>query len=247
MKLGVKLHTTNYDLYDRVIEVVRSGLADYLELTYIPSQRKHLDKLEKSGIPIIVHSAHAGQGICFAGDEIESNKVILEQTIKAAGCLDAKYVIIHPDKGSMQNFLKVLSSVNDERLLVENMPKAAIKGGDCLGYSYEQLVEIMEKGFCGLCLDFGHAFKAANSLEIEFSNYCRELISLQPSMFHIAQGTNETPYDEHLDLDDGNIDLFYVKRIIDDFDAEAFATVEVPFRDGVDNTLENIQYFKELG
>jgi len=246
MKFGLKLHSSNHLLYRDAIDAIESGLADYLELTYFSSKTSNLDLLRESKIPIVLHSAHAGQGVNYSGPELDRNMRELAALIRAADHLDAQYIIVHSDRGQIENLVKVLTTVPDSRLLVENMPKAAVAGGDCVGFSQEELGFIMKKCSCGFCLDFGHAFKAALSLDISFGVFCNTLLALRPSMFHMAQGGSAVEYDEHLDLDQGEIDLSYVKDVIHDVGLESFVTIEVPFKDGIKNTLKNIEYIAAL-
>ncbi len=246
MKFGLKLHSSNHLLYRDAIDAIESGAADYLELTYLPSETCYLDLLREAKIPIVLHSAHAGQGVNYSGPELGRNMRELAVLIRAADHLDARHIIVHPDRGQIENFVKVLNTVQDSRLLVENMPKAAVAGGDCVGFAREELEYVMQKCSCGFCLDFGHAFKAALSLEISFGDFCNNLLGLHPSMFHVAQGGSAVEHDEHLDLDQGEIDLSYVKNIIHALGQESFVTIEVPFRDGISNTLKNIEYMASL-
>ncbi len=246
MKFGLKLHTSNYLLYRDAIDAIAAGSADYLELTYLSSELTDLELLREANIPVVLHSAHAGHGVNYSGDKVEKNLRELHSVISAADLLDAKHIIVHPDRGNIENFVRVFSMVTDSRLIVENMPKAAKAGGDCVGFHYGELKYLMDMCSCGLCLDFGHAFKAANSIGEDFISFCEQLIALGPTMFHIAQGGRATEQDEHLELYQGDIDLPYVKGLIDSVDREFFVTLEVPFYDGINNALRSIEYFKEL-
>ena len=63
-------------------------------------------------------------------------------------------------------------------------------------------------------------------------------------MFHISNGKLDNEKDEHLNLNEGEFDLKFIKNLIKDSDK--MITFEVPKKFGLKNDFKNIKFFKEL-
>ena len=120
-----------------------------------------------------------------------------------------KHLILHAGHGSMQHATDLLRDLSDSRLLIENMPKVGLGGEAMIGYSPAQIEELIRDGDMGLCLDFGHAAKAAVSLGVDYNKYVQGFMELEPRMFHVSDGTLGEEKDEHLNIGDGKYDIGY--------------------------------------
>ena len=76
-----------------------------------------------------------------------------------------------------------------------------------IGYSPTQIEELIEDTDMGLCLDFGHAVKAAVSLGVDHKEYVQRFMELQPRVFHMSDGRLSEERDEHLGIGGGSMIL----------------------------------------
>jgi len=60
--------------------------------------------------------------------------------------LNTKHLILHAGHGSMQHATDLLHNLSDSRLLIENMPKVGLDDEAMIGYSPEQVEELIGDG-----------------------------------------------------------------------------------------------------
>ena len=152
-----------------------------------------------------------------------------------------KHLILHAGHGSMQHATDLLRELSDSRYLIENMPKVGLGGEAMIGYSPAQIEELIGDGDMGLCLDFGHAVKAAVSLGVDYKEYVQGFMELEPRMFHVSDGTLSEEKDEHLGIGDGEYDFKYLLQCIDD-NPFGFVTIETPRlnQKSLDEDIQNV-------
>jgi len=250
MKLGIKLWSRDHEQYLEAIELIGTGDADYLELTYLSGQESHLDVLKKKKVPVIIHAPSSAQGFCLSDANFDRNRLMMKEVIKAADYLKADKIIIHPDAGQVRNFIKFLKEQNDDRIFIENMPKKGINSESMIGYSPVEIKEFLSIGSFGFCLDFPHAIKAAVSQGIDYKEYLKELIAINPGMFHVSDGTLSSEIDEHLNIGEGEFDFSFIKDLIVKNESLAGkskeVTFEVPKINSLKNAIVNIKKFKAI-
>lgn len=236
------------------------GRFDFLEFYTTPGSFLSVSELAVlKEIPIIVHAPHSQHH--FNIFEIDDSKINLfkDLVLKTADFLDAKYIILHPGVGQSKDlFKKNLAKIADPRILIENMPKFIRlydKNGNFIkdehfGWSREQLLFIKKECGFNICFDFGHAIKSAVSQKIDYREFIEDLIKeLQPSYFHFCDGDTSQEMDEHLNLTEGNFDLKWIKKILQQLAEEKDIDLvfEVPKQgDDLQNDLKNIDYFNRL-
>lgn len=238
LKFGLKLWSVNTNLIDQAIHLIDEKIFDYIELFVLPNTdiKPFLIK-----VPYIIHIPHEKFGINI-GDPAAKDYTMqkIDESIIWADQLNAKYLILHAGYGSMQHAASLLREMEDRRFLIENMPKVGLDGEAMIGYSPEHIQELIEDNNMGLCLDFGHAVKAALSLGIDHKEYIREFMRFKPCVFHISDGMLSGEKDEHLGIGEGEYDIGYFIKCIRNNDL-SYVTVETPrkekelLREDIDN------------
>lgn len=230
-KIGLKLWSTNTDCYyNEAIRLYNAEVFDYIELYIVPDTTDTISKWEKLNIPFIIHCPHFAHGFNLAKfEKKEYNFAIYKQVKEFADKLNAKYIIFHGGiDGNVEETAKQLASFNEPRALIENKPMIALPnkmgGKFCRGYNVKEIKQIIETANCGFCLDFGHAICSANSQGENIYEYCKKFIKLNPNMFHLTDNEDVTsPYDSHLHLGTGELDLNKIKSFLP---ANAIITLE---------------------
>ena len=120
------------------------------------------------------------------------------------------------------------------------MPKVGLGGETMIGYSPEQIKELIGDGDMGLCLDFGHTVKAAVSRGVDYKVYVKGFIGLEPRFFHAS--------DEHLGIGEGEYDLGFLMGCVKEMSANRLVTVETPRfnSNSLADDAHNCKYLKTL-
>jgi deoxyribonuclease-4 len=197
----------------------------YVELMPIPGT--DIRPFLKAGVPYFIHATTETYGVNIAdqskqGFNMEALGVCREWTDK----LEAKYLILHPGYGSTNDAAEFLDRMRDERILIENMPKIGINNEKMVGYTLEQVSKLMNNRL-GLCLDFGHAIKAATSLKKDYKESIREFLKLKPRMFHVSDGKLKDEKDDHLQIGEGEYDFDFLISCIKENESK-YVTLETP-------------------
>ena len=244
-KIGLKLWSINTDYYyDEAIRLYNNGMYDYIELYVVPNTTDTIEKWKKLDIPFTLHAPHFLHEVNLADEsKFDYNMQIYKQVSNFADELNAKYIIFHGGiDGNVKETAKQLASFNDPRALIENKPMIALPnkmGGEfCRGYNPNEIRLIKETAKCGFCLDFGHAICSANSQKIDVYKYCRDFMQFEPNMFHLTDLEDITsPYDSHLHLGTGELDLNKILSMIPPKSIITFETNK--------NSKENLSDFEE--
>lgn len=225
MKFGLKLWSINTDLIDQAVHLIDEKVFDYIELMVIPDSEIKPFLIDVS---YIIHIPHEKFGVNIsdpAAKEYSLQKI--NESIAWADRLNAEYLILHAGHGSMQHATDLLREVSDGRLLIENLPKVGLGGEAMIGYSPEQIEELIGDNDIGLCLDFGHAVKASVSLGVNYKEYVKGFMKLEPRVFHISDGALGEEKDEHLNIGEGEYDFGYFLHLVKK-NPFRFITVETP-------------------
>lgn len=225
MKFGLKLWSINTNLIDQAIQLIDEKIFDYIELFVIPGTQIEPFMID---VPFIIHIPHHRFGVNIGEDSIkEYNLQKINESINWADQLNAKYLILHAGHGSMQHAIDLLRELSDSRLLIENMPKVGLDDEAMIGYSPDQIEELIGDSDLGLCLDFGHAVKAAVSLGVDYKEYINGFLPFEPKVFHVSDGTLGVERDEHLNIGDGEYDFAYFRQCILN-NPSGLVTIETP-------------------
>jgi endonuclease IV len=244
MKYGLKLWSINTNLIDQAVHLIDENVFDYIELFVIPDSKISPFLID---VPYIIHIPHHKFGVNIGDSTIkEYNLQKIKESIAWADQLNAKCLILHAGHGSMQHATDLLCELLDSRLLIENMPKVGLNDEGMIGYSPEQIDELIGDSDIGLCLDFGHAVKAALSMGVDHKGYIKRFLPFEPRVFHLSDGTLDEEKDEHLNIGDGEYDLRYFMGCIEE-NSSAFVTIETPrLRKSLDEDIENLYILKKI-
>jgi len=243
MKFGLKLWSINIDLIDQAVHLIDEKVFDYIELMVIPDSEIKPFLID---IPYIIHIPHEKFGVNIgnpASKEYSLQKI--NESIKWADRLNAKHLILHASHGSIQHAADLLRGLSDNRLLIENMPKVGLSGEAMIGYSPKQIEELIGDSNIGLCLDFGHAVKAAVSLGVDYKEYAKGFVGLEPKVFHVSDGRLSGERDEHLGIGEGEYDIGFLMGCVEG-SGSGLVTVETPrVGKSLDEDMVNLYILKE--
>jgi deoxyribonuclease-4 len=244
MKFGLKLWSINTDLIDQAVHLINEKVFDYIELMVIPDSEMKPFLID---IPYIIHIPHEKFGVNI-GDPAAKEYTLqkINESTAWADKLNAKHLILHAGHSSMQHATDLLRGLSDSRLLIENMPKVGLGCEAMIGYSPAQIEDLIGNSDMGLCLDFGHAVKAAVSLGVDYKEYVQGFMGLEPRVFHVSDGTLSGVRDEHLGIGEGEYDFGFLMECVERSGAGA-VTVETPRVDGLlDGDIRNLYILKDI-
>lgn len=212
VNFGLKLWSTNEGMIEKASELIKEGFFQYIELTPIPGTE--IDTFLSYNLPYTIHITTERYGLNIADrSKTNFNLGIINNSLSWADQLNAEILVLHPGFGVLENAIEFLELVNDNRILIENMPKVGLNNDEMLGYSTEQIRELTGLKF-GFCLDLNHAVKAAIGLGIDYKFFVEAFFSLKPSYFHISDGHLTNCLDEHLTIGDGEYDFEFLSSCL---------------------------------
>lgn len=245
IKFGLKLWSINYDFFNEARELIKKDIFQYIELMVVPDTE--ISPFQKIKVPYILHITSEKWRMNIANKKKEEfNLKTINHNIKWANMLNAKYLILHPGFGLISDALEFLEKIDDERILIENMPKIGLNNEKMTGFTPEQIKKLMANKF-GFCLDFGHAIKAATSLKKDYKKYIKDFLELSPKMFHISDGILAAEKDEHLNIGEGEYDFDFLTDCIKENNTK-YITLETPRVNlaSYEEDLENLEKLKSF-
>lgn len=210
--LGLKLGSIDTQNAPEILRYYEQGVFQYIELFAISKTiNSTISYWKQFSIPFGIHAPHSAAGLNLANSENrKDNKAKIEEVIKFADSLNAKYIIFHSGtNGAPEETIEQLKSFADDRFLIENKPIRGLDGSTCVGCTYKDLKQIID-GIghgCGFCLDFGHAICAANTLKKKPLDFIKKLYTLSPRIYHLTDGAFSSELDCHLHYGEGNFPL----------------------------------------
>lgn len=254
MKVGLKLWSVNTDFYLKEAEILfDKGVFDYVELYVVPNTLDTLNQWKALKTPFIIHNAHSAHGFNLAkkGNKARNRK-IYDETKHFADELKAQYIIFHGGiDGTPEETAQQLAGFGESRALIENKPFVALPnkmgGNFCRGATFTELRSIINEVKCGFCLDIGHAVCSANSQHKEPYGFIKELLTLNPAMFHLSDVTDMTsPYDAHPHLGTGRLDISWLKNNIFPHNAVISVETNKDNKQNLDDFVKDVKWLKSL-
>lgn len=146
-----------------------------------------------------------------------------------------------------KNAAHLVRELSDSRLIIENMPMVGLVGEAMIGYSPEQIEELMGDSDVGLCLDFGHAVKAAVSLGKDYKVYMKEFLGFEPKIFHMSDGMLNNEKDEHLSFGKGELDFKYLLACVMSNNSK-FITIETTrmHQQSLQEDIQSVEFLKNM-
>lgn len=218
-KLGLKIWSNNILYKKDVIKISSMGLCDYVEIYAIPNSfERFSDVWLDIEVPIVIHAPHYSHGMSLSEvAKYDSNMVLLEESIKFADKYNSNFIILHPGMdGVKEECVREINICKDKRFVLENKPFIGKNGKLCNGADIEELKYILNNTGIGFCMDFGHAVCAANGLKIDKNYYLKELLKMNPKMYHLTDGNYEDIIDVHMNYGTGSFPLENMIKMIPD-------------------------------
>ena len=262
---GLKLWSINNNYIDSAIELFNHDLFDYIELYAVPESFDTSSSWWKNlNIPYIMHGPHFAHGVNFSIKEAESKNIeLVTEAMKYLDFLNGEKIIFHPGiKGDYKETARQLNNlikakIIDSRVILENKPMKVIPGksllptDDCVGYSPEQMKFIKEETGLDIVLDIGHGTCAANALGLDYKEFLKEFIKLEPYMFHLSDGDIDGVMDKHLHIGSGTYDFEFIFSLFPEGSKISIET-EKSYRNNLDDfiqdvyKLRNFEYYERL-
>jgi len=221
MNIGVKAYHEE-DFLDAFI-----GKADFFEIQAIQKYNYNfLKKYKKLNIPIVIHAEHVDLGANPADKTLEKNNIkSINYAIKLANLTGSKKIILHPGgfmnkNCSKEQSIKILKSVKDKRVLVENLSPL----GNRLCQTPEQTKDFLEKTNKDLIFDLGHAIITANTLKLNMEKTVNAFLKLKPKHFHLSGININSKKDSHKSFKTATTDY---KKFLKLYPKNAEITLEV--------------------
>lgn len=246
--LGLKLWSSDWALVTQAVALVREGYYEYIELFSVPdSFDVSIPYWSGTGVPFVIHAPHSLKGLNPAKRELEaSNRRLAEEAFRFADALKSESVVFHPGvAGPTEESIRQLRSFRDPRCLVENKPMRGIDGSVCVGWSFDQIREILDGTGYRFCLDFGHAHCAAVSAGFDFSAFIKSFVDLRPALYHLTDGNANSEVDRH---DRYGFGTFALSKCISYLPDGAFVTNEGTrqSRESLEEAREDAAFFKAI-
>lgn len=244
-RFGLKLWSTNTPLLEQAENVIRNDLFQFIELSIVPGT--DIIPFLSYQLPYCIHITTDLHGVNIASRKSwEDTARQITGCIRWADKLCARNLILHPGVGEIDSALLFLKDLDDDRILIENMPRLGLHGEKMVGYSPSQIERLMGER-CGFCLDLNHAIKAAAGLRVPHDDLIRDFLQLRPSMFHISDGHRYSKIDEHLPFGAGDYDIPALLRYIRDAGSLPL-TLETPRADlrSLSEDLMNLNVIKQF-
>ncbi|MBI2144943.1 TIM barrel protein [Candidatus Woesearchaeota archaeon] len=222
MEVGIKLWSTNPEEHFQ-----NSEFADFIEI--MPVSLDHLDRIAKVKKKFTMHVPHESFGFNPAIDYGKS-KALLEQGVAAAKKLNCEKLVMHAshhlqkmDEHAVKEAIAATAKLAREAkfpgLVIENSTVFEITKDNTrqyIGYSREQMKELLDLSGVGFCLDLEHAAIAASQLGISFKEHANALLKLKPDYFHLSGAllSDFTPKGHHMSLFEGDVDKEFAQEVL---------------------------------
>ncbi len=246
---GLKVGSKDATVVSDISRLYREQMFHYIELYVVQgTYETAIVPLKSLNIPFVIHAPHTGNGVNLADPErMPSNLEAYQEAKRFADALSAEVIIAHGGcDGSIDEAIRQLRMISDERICIENKPVKGLKGEECRGSSSEEIKRIItEGGASGFVLDFGHAVYAARSLGISPVGLIKEFLDFSPRLYHLADGDKGSEVDVHLNLGRGDFDL---KELLSFVPVDSMLTIETP-RDpskGLHDFVRDIGYVENV-
>ncbi len=235
MKIGVKTFR------DKDFLKLFEKDADFFEIMAV--EDTNFDFIREFSKPWVVHSRHERFGLNNADKQKrEENIKSLKSAISLADKCKADKIIVHPGINfntscSEEEFVSLISSFNDKRLLIENLPL----NEDCFGATPDDMSRLMKKTGLGFCFDINHAIETALTLKKDYLKMLREFIKLKPAHYHLGGQKLNGDRKTHLSFKESEINL---REIFDLLPKDANITLEVTT--DKDKTAKDVAIIKKF-
>lgn len=242
MQVGLKFFPESLDKILPEIDRIRES-ADFLEIMAI--RGTDFSRFEKLAMPVTIHAEHHGFGVNPANPDKEADTLdSLLFAIKTADTFSSDVIVVHPGhrenkKCSVQQIAKVLNSMGDKRIVMENLVPNFTE--DFYFTTPENMNYLLEKTGLPVCLDSAHASLTAQKLGRDVLEFYRKMNNLKPKYYHFSDTKLESGKDMHLHIGKGNLPLGRMKMMLPE---NVRVCLEIPT--DLDGMLKDLEYFRKL-
>ncbi len=210
-------------------------------------QKNDYSFLKNFSLPMVIHAEHGSFGFNPADiSKKKQNLKTIKFAIKVADLVNAKKIIVHPEgieKGnkncSIENAINFFKEINDERILIENLPNSSNPKITRLCQTSRQIKRFMKKTGTGFCFDVNHTNELRKDIYGRY-NFIKKFLKLNPSHYHLG-GQKLNSYNAHLCFDDSDLDL---KKILSYYPENAEITLETEV--DIKKTEEDLKTIKKI-
>ncbi|OPZ78077.1 MAG: endonuclease IV [Alphaproteobacteria bacterium ADurb.Bin438] len=230
-KFGIKAWSTNLNWIDIIADNYDKGYFAFLEFFAVPHTFNEThQKWEKiKHIPIVIHGVHSGFKVNWADKEKEAfNRDEAHDGFLFADYFNSDTLIFHPGyEGNVDETIRQLGSYHDNRIVVENKCHICKEGKLIFrGSTPEELKQICDATGYDCCVDFAHAFCAANAKGFNGYEYIERFLNeINYRICHISDNYLDSIKDIHLGIGKGEYDF---KRMLEMVKKDVYLTLETP-------------------
>jgi sugar phosphate isomerase/epimerase len=199
--------------------------ADFFEI--MASQKVNHSFLKQFSIPMVIHAEHQAFGVNITDiKKKELNLKSINYAIKLANMVNSKKIILHSGvlenkDCSVVNAISFLEEIDDERILIENLPFKD-NGRKVLCSTPEETKEFLKKTNRNFCFDVNHAIISSVFNKKDYFEEIKRFLRLNPKHFHIG-GQNMKTGKDHLSFMHSDLDI---KKILKSYPKNAEITLE---------------------
>lgn len=251
-KYGLKLWSTNSDNHiNEAQNLYDEAVYDFIEIYTVPGSVNTIEKWKKLTVPVIIHAPHYAHGFNLSKPEyFETNIKIFEEAKYFADELNAPYIICHPGMdGNIEETARQLNIINkNKNILIENKPYKTMPEWNtkyCVGSTPQEIKYVLNNTTAGFCCDIGHVMGAANSFKIDYIEFIKKFIDLNPTIFHLSDTDVEAEIDKHYNFGKGNLNIAEILSIMPD---NATITLETnkTSEENLDDFKDDVKYLNRL-
>ena len=178
------------------------------------------------------------------------NFELIEQVDEYRKELNPKYIIFHPGVDgaateTIRQFCEIRSKFPElhKIMLVENKPRKGLKRERCIGFAPAEIERITHACGINMCLDFGHALAASNSLGIPWEIIMGEFEWQEPAVYHLSDGDINAEIDAHLNLGKGT---YPIAKLAELLPSSAMVTLETAKDESrkLNDFVQDTEYWK---
>jgi deoxyribonuclease-4 len=200
--------------------------ADFFEI--MASQKVNHSFLKSFSLPIVIHAEHSAFGVNIADNTKDKlNLKSVNYAIKLADMTNSKKIILHPGiienkDCSLINAVNFLNKIDDERILIENLPfKDNEKKSLCS--TPEEIKEFLKRTNRGFCFDANHSIQSSILNKKDYFLEIKKFLKLNPNHFHISGQSLQGNLNDHLSFMHSDLDF---KEILKEYPRNADITLE---------------------
>jgi len=257
IKIGLGIRTFESHLIDEAYKYFEQGLIDFVEII-IRTKNSDLDDAfldfnKYSQIPYVFHGPYAGDDVNLANPDKEKwNLQAISKAINFIKKLKGQRIILHlgyeeNERCSPMQTIKIIKQLSkDFKILSENNPFFG-ENWEKMYFSKPGELNQLIPNYCGLCLDFTHAYTVAKNLNINPNELFEKFLSYNAKHFHVNGGRKQDKQEFPIHLKESDFDLKTILSIVNQSEAKTI-TIETnrKSKESLQENLEDINFLRGI-